>query len=423
MKGSTPRTRSRWWIVAGSTIGLIFSTGPLIQFSFGVFIKPVAEAFHADRGRVSLALLAALCVCGLLTPFVGYLVDRFGVRRIGAPVIALFAISIGLIGLASTSIWLYIGFYGLAGIFSAGQTPLIYAKAITAAFDSKRGLALGIALSGVGLGTALVPRLAQQFISALGWRHAYLALGAVTLAVALPALLFFVREGPDASRTVSRDVAGQGLTGAEALRSRLFWTLAAAFFLVAIVLAGIMAHIVPMMTDRGVPVQTAALALSSGGFALIAGRLIAGYTLDFVFAPYVALFFFALPLLGIGILLTGSTVASSVLAAILIGISLGAEVDLIAYLQSRYFGLRRFGEIYGYLLAIFMVGSGVGPFTMGAAYAHFGNYSPALAGFGVCLACACAGMLTFPSYAFGIDDRSATASIAVMARERKGRVS
>jgi MFS family permease len=116
-------------------------------------------------------------------------------------------------------------------------------------------------------------------------------------------------------------------------------------------------------------------------------------------------------------------VASSVLAAILIGISLGAEVDLIAYLQSRYFGLRRFGEIYGYLLAIFMVGSGVGPFTMGAAYAHFGNYSLALAGFGVCLACACAGMLTFPSYAFGIDDRSATASIAVMARERTGRVS
>jgi MFS family permease len=412
MNGNSPRIRNRWLIVAGCTVGLIFSTGPVIQFSFGVFIKPVSEAFHADRGQVSLALLVALCVCGLLTPFVGHLVDRFGVRRIGAPTIVLFAISIGLIGLASSSIWLYIGCYGLAGIFSAGQTPLIYAKAITAAFDSKRGLALGIAMSGVGLGTALVPKLAQQFILILGWRHAYLALGAVTLAVALPALLIFVREGPDASRTVSRDIAVQGLTGSEALRSHLFWTLAAAFFLVAMALAGIMAHVVPMMMDRGVPVQTAALALSSAGIALIAGRLTAGYTLDFVFAPYAALFFFALPLFGIGILLTSSSVASSVLAAILIGISLGAEVDLIAYLQSRYFGLRRFGEIYGYLLAIFMVGSGVGPFAMGAAYVHFGNYTSALAGFGVCLACACAAMLTFPSYAFGNDDRSAAASIA-----------
>jgi MFS family permease len=380
---------------------LIFSTGPLIQFSFGVFIKPVSEAFNADRGRVSLALLVALCLCGLLTPVVGQLVDRFGVRRIGAPVLVLFAISIGLIGLASRSIWLYIGCYGLAGIFGAGQTPLIYAKAITARFDTKRGLALGIAMAGVGLGTALVPRLAQQFILSLGWRHAYLALGAVSLAVALPALLFFVRDGPAASKNVSRDIVVPGMTGYEALRSRLFWTLAAVFFLVALTLAGIMAHIVPMMTDRGVPVRTAALALSSGGIALIAGRLIAGYVLDFVFAPYVAMFFFLLPLFGIGILLTSSSVALSVAAAILIGISIGAEVDLIAYLQSRYFGLRRFGAIYGYLLAIFMVGSGVGPFAMGVVYSHFRTYSPALIGFGICLACACAGMLTFPPYSFG----------------------
>ncbi|MGC2030226.1 MAG: MFS transporter [Steroidobacteraceae bacterium] len=412
MSEREPRIRNRWWIVVGCTVGMIFSTGPLIQFSFGVFIKPVSEAFHADRGRASFALLVALCVCALLTPLVGRLVDRFGVRRIGAPCIALFAISFGFIGLASTSVWLYIGCYALAGIFGAGQTTLIYAKAIAAAFDSKRGLALGIAISGVGLGTALIPRLAQHFISILGWRHAYLALGAVTLMVALPALLLFVREGgPAASRIVTRDIALQGLTGSEALRSRLFWTLATAFFLVAVALAGVMAHIVPMMTDRGVPAETASLALSSGGIALIAGRLIAGYILDFVFAPFVALFFFALPLLGIGILLTSSSVALSVVAGILIGTSLGAEVDLIAYLQSRYFGLRRFGEIYGYLLAIFMVGSGVGPFELGVAYVHFGNYSAALAGLGVCLACACASMLTFPAYAFGNHDRSATASL------------
>jgi MFS family permease len=388
----------------------MFGTGPLIQFSFGVFIKPVSEAFHADRGQVSLALLVALCLCGLLTPVVGQLADRFGVRRIGAPMIALFAISIGLVGWVSTSMWLYIGCYGLAGIFGAGQTPLIYAKAITASFDTKRGLALGLAMAGVGLGTALVPRLAQQFVSVWGWRHAYVALGAVTLAVALPALLFLVREEPAPSRIVARDIEVQGMTGSEALRSRLFWTLAAVFFLVAAALAGIMAHIVPMMTDRGVPVQTAALALSTGGIALIAGRLVAGYFLDLVFAPYVAVFFFALPLLGIGILLTSSSVALSVAAAILIGISIGAEVDLIAYLQSRYFGLRRFGAIYGYLLAIFMVGSGVGPFAMGVVYSHFSSYSPALIGFGVCLACACAGMLTFPPYAFSHDDRGAKAS-------------
>lgn len=403
MNPNVPRIGKRWWVIVGCTLGLIFSTGPLIQFSFGVFIKPVSDAFNADRGRVSLALLAALCLCGLLTPVVGQLADRFGVRRIGASLLVLFTMSIGLIGLLSRSIWLFIGCYALAGIFGAGQTPLIYAKAITATFDSKRGLALGIAMAGVGLGTALVPRLAQRFISDFGWRHAYLALGALTLTVALPALLFFVPDGIPPSPIASRDIGAHGMTGSEALRSRLFWTLAGSFFAVAVVLAGIMAHIVPMMTDRGVPAPTAALALSSGGIALIAGRLIAGYVLDFIFAPHVAVFFFLLPLLGIGILLLSSSVALSVTAAVLVGISIGAEVDLMAYMQSRYFGLRRFGAIYGYLLAIFMVGSGVGPFAMGVVYSHFSSYSPALIGFGICLACACAGMLTLPRYAFGHD--------------------
>jgi predicted MFS family arabinose efflux permease len=162
-----------------------------------------------------------------------------------------------------------------------------------------------------------------------------------------------------------------------------------------------MAHIVPMMTDRGVSATTAALALSAGGAALIVGRLIAGYILDRVFAPYVAIFFFAMPLLAIGILLTTTTLASSVCATILVGIGLGAEVDLIAYLQSRYLGLRSFGEIYSYFLAVFLIGSGLGPFVMGVVFAESGTYSMALIAFAVSLAAACAIMSTFSAYPFG----------------------
>jgi MFS family permease len=394
------RSRSRWWIVFGSTLGLIFSTGPLIQFSFGVVIKPVAEALHADRGRVSLALLVALCLSGILTPVVGRLVDRFGVRRIGVPIIALFALAIAMIGLMTTSIWIFICCYGLAGVFSAGQTPLVYAKAIASAFDARRGLALGFAMAGVGFGTALVPRFAQYLISTFGWREAYVVLGAATLLVTVPSVALFVYERPTASSTVKSGAAAHGLTRAEALRNSVFWRLAAAFFVVAVASSGVMAHMVPMMTDRGVRVQSAALVISAGGIALIGGRLIAGYALDFVFAPYVAIFFFCLPLVAIALLLANLPVAFSVAAMILVGMGLGAEVDLIAYLQSRYFGLRAFGEIYGYFLAVFLVGSGIGPFLMGIAYAHSGDYSLALAAFAGCLFLACASMLTLGGYRF-----------------------
>ena len=153
-------------------MSLVFSTGPLIQFTFGVFLKPVAAELHADRGQASLALLVALGLSGLLTPVAGNLVDRFGLRRVGLPCVVLFALSFALIGKVSTSTTAFVVCYGLAGSFSAGQTPLICAKAITAAFDDRRGLALGIAMSGVGLGTALAPRLAQQLVATVGWRNA-----------------------------------------------------------------------------------------------------------------------------------------------------------------------------------------------------------------------------------------------------------
>jgi MFS family permease len=73
---------------------LVFSTGPLLQFTFRVFLQPVSEALHADRGQVSLALLTALCLSGVLAPAVGRLVDRFGVPRISVPAISLFALAI-----------------------------------------------------------------------------------------------------------------------------------------------------------------------------------------------------------------------------------------------------------------------------------------------------------------------------------------
>src|SRR5688572_18780338 len=98
----------------------------------------------------------------------------------------------------------------------------------------------------------------------------------------------------------------------------------------------------------------------AAGLSLVAGRLLAGYLLDHIFAPYVASIFFLSPLVGIGLLIAATNVPMAAAGTILVGIGLGAEVDLIAFLLSRYLGNRSFGEIYGYLFAIFMFGSGIG---------------------------------------------------------------
>ena len=374
-----------WWVVAGSLLGLTVGNGPVMQFTFGVFVKPLSEAMQTDRGAISAALLVGLVATGIATPFVGRLIDRHGTRRIALPAIILFALGMAAIGLFANSPLSLMILYGLSGMVAAGQTPLPYSKAIAAVFDSRRGLALGIATAGVGLGTMLMPMLAQKLMTAFGWRGAYMGLGLITLLVALPAMAGLVtRRQETASSSLAGDhngpakTAPPGLTAAEALKDSRFWLLAVAFFTVALAASGVVAHIVPLMTDRGVSPLEATHAISAAGLALLVGRLAAGWLLDRLHAPHVAIVFFSLPLLGIALLLGTADASYGVPAAILVGLGLGAEVDLIAFLQSRYLGLKAFGEIYGYLFAIFMLGSGLGPFLMGQSFKVMHSYQPAL---------------------------------------------
>jgi MFS family permease len=390
--------RSPWRIVLGAVLGLVVGNGPIMQFSFGIFIKPVSAELGVQRGTLSTALMIGLVLTGLATPFVGRYVDRHGIRRIALSAIVLFAIGMAMIGQVTTSLMTFIMLYALTGLVAAGQTPLIYAKAVSAAFDRRRGLALGVAMAGVGVGTALVPRLAQYLIDHVGWRHAYLGLGALTAVVAIPAIIWLV-DGGAYEKGVPPELPG--LTAKEVVCTGTFWKLVLAFFALATAASGTIAHLVPLMTDRGIPAATAANVLATAGLALIAGRLLAGYLLDRFFAPYIAATFFAMPIIGSLLLLSTNSVAMAVPSIMLVGLGLGAEVDFIAYLQSRYFGLRAFGEVYGYFFAVFMFGSGVGPFLVGMGFQKLHNYEVPL--YVVCggLLIACLLMLILGPYRYG----------------------
>jgi MFS family permease len=124
--------------------------------------------------------------------------------------------------------------------------------------------------------------------------------------------------------------------------------------------------------------------------------MLCGFFLDRFFGPHVALAFVILPAIGVLTLLGSADLSLTTIGAVLVGLGMGAEVDLIGYLQSRYFGLRAFGQIYGYLFAAFTVGTGLGPFVMGAAYAATGSYRPALMVFVGLLACAAWLLLRLP---------------------------
>ena len=399
--GAEANGRSPWWLVLGSALALIVGTGPVIQFSFAVFMKPLAAGFHADRGTLALAPAIGLLAMGLVTPLFGWLADRYGVRRVVPPCVLATGVAFALLG-TTTSVPAFVALYCVGSIFAGGYSPMPFAKAVSARFHHRRGLALGMTMAGLGVGTALIPTVSQAMIAAWGWQWAYVGLGALICAIALPATLLTLPKLPDAGRAVISALT-TGATAGEALRLGSFWRLALAFACVALATTGVMTHIVALLSDRGIAPGVAATALAVGGVALIGGRLLSGYLIDKLFAPRVAAVFFASALLGIVLLLASPAPAIAWIATGLIGLSLGAEVDLIAYLICRYLGQRAFGAIYGYLFLAFTLGTAAGPLAMGICYTRTGSYSAAMTGFAIGLILACLLVLRLGRYRYDAD--------------------
>jgi predicted MFS family arabinose efflux permease len=331
--------------------------------------------------------------------------DRWGVRAVLLPVVVLCAASVALIALAPPSIVVFMLLFAITGVLGAGQGPLGYAKCVAAWFDDRRGLALGITMSGIGLGAALVPQYTQFLIGNFGWRAAYLGLGLLTLIVALPAVFLFIRE-PATARTATGGERGPSPVGHdrlpdlevwEALGGRQFWLIACALLLVSTVTQGLVVHTVPLLTDKGYSPEAAAALMIAVGLSTMAGRLTSGYLVDRIFAPLVAAFFFLLPCLGIYLL--DSTVAP-VAGIISLGLASGTEIDMIGFLTSRYFGMKRFGQLYGYLFAFFVIGSAIGPAMMGLSFERLHSYQPALWTFGALMTVASAAILGLGPYRY-----------------------
>jgi MFS family permease len=401
---------NRWLVVAASICGLLVGTGPILIFTSGVFLKPVSAELGITRGDLSSALFLSTVCIAVASPLVGLLLDRFGVRRVMVPGIVLYAMAVAALGLMQAEPGFVIPLiFALVGFVGAVQSPIPYAEVVTQWFDRERGLALGIATSGVGLGVALLPPFLAMLIGAFGWRSAYFALGLAVLVLAWLPVALFVHEPPGLVGRVraNRTDSPPGTTAVVALKQRRFWGMTAAFFLGAMAINGTLTHVIPLLTDRGAAPQQAAFVFSSAGYAIILGRILAGWCLDRFWGPHVAMFFFAVPILGIALL--GSRAAGLVplIGAVLCGVGIGVEIDLMAFLLSRYFGLRAYGKIYGVMFAIFNVGSGLGPALSGLTFDRFHSYEPIFIVYVVALLITCTLFVRLGPYPYPASRRGA----------------
>jgi MFS family permease len=380
----SPKIYYGWWIVATAAVGM--STGPG-QFAFGslgLFIIPLGEEFGWSRTEVSVALTFFTVALAFSIPYIGKLVDQYGSRKVLLPSFTVFALLLAAIPVLADRLWILFLLFALIGSLGAGANALPYLRTISTWFDRRRGLALGIAMGGSGTGYVYMPPAVQYMIDHHGWRSAYLLLAGVTLAIAVPLVYFVLREAPAEKDTKSVDELRQKAIAAQSapqiplvtlIKQPLLWQLFLIFSVLSFSLYGVLSHIVPMLRDRGMSPVNAALVQSTLGLSLVASRVVVGFAMDRIFAPFVAVACFLLSIIGISLLATGAMGPGAFLAAAFIGISMGAEIDMLAILTGRYFGVENFGRIYGILFTSFLIGTSIGPVAYGMAYESLGSYT------------------------------------------------
>jgi MFS family permease len=379
----SPRIYYGWWIVVTAAVGM--STGPG-QFAFGalgLFMIPLGEEFGWSRTEVSLALTCFTVALAISIPFIGKLVDQHGSRKILLPSFVVFAFLLALIPVLANRLWILFVLFALIGSLGAGANALPYLRTISAWFDRRRALALGIAMGGSGMGYVYVPPAVQYMIDAHGWRSAYFMLAAVTLVVAVPLVQFVLREAPSGEDTKAASELREPANLAQPpshipmsvlIRRPLLWQLFIIFCLLSFCLYGVLSHLVPMLRDRGMSPGSAALVQSTLGLALVVSRVVIGFIMDRYFAPFVAVGCFLLSAAGVSLLAWGAIGPLAFAAVVCIGISMGAEIDMLAFLTGRYFGVENFGRVYGILFTSFLIGTSLGPVGYGMAYESLGSY-------------------------------------------------
>ena len=376
--------RAHWPVVLAASAGM--GMAAVISFALGLFIAPLEQEFGWSRTEITSAHLIAAVATILLAPAAGFLVDRFGPRRIGILAVIAMATALSAFSLTGPSIWSW----RLLWVFAAGATvmiqPMVWTSAVTGMFSAGRGLALAVTLCGSSLCSIVTPPLTYWLIENFGWRLAFVGVALCWSAVVLPLILLFFTSTQDKARRTASPVPLAArpsfLTSfrGEVLTWR-FMQLAVAGFCVAIAVVSVAVTIVPILSSNGISRGEAAGIASLLGFSAIAGRLTVGHLLDRFQGRYIAAVVVCMPIVGSLILINfpGSVAAASA-AVLIFGLSMGAELDILAYLTSRYFKPESFGMMFGTIGGFVGLAGASGPVVLNRVYDLTHSYVPALWG-------------------------------------------
>jgi predicted MFS family arabinose efflux permease len=383
-----------WRVALAGGVGVFLAS--LFVYTFGIFLKALSEEFAWSREDVSSAYGAAAIMSASAAILLGYLLDRFRPTLVVVPCLTVVACALAALSRLTPNLWHLYVVFAVLGVAGTGSSAMAYSRAVSSWFDERRGTALSLVVVGGALGAVVHPPLAEAAARWLGWRGASFAFGLLVLAVGVPVVGRFVRERTEASHAaVFQD---SGVTTVDGLTCTVFWIQMTVLFVSAIAQNAAIVHLAPLLSDRGVSADRAAMAMSAMGAGSLAGRLITGWLLDRYFGPYVSVALLVTSALGTFLLSDAQSFAIGATAAACIGFGMGGESDVTPYLFSRYFGLRAFSTLYGFTWTATGIAAAIGPILMGRAFDATGSYQsllPALALATIAAACL---LFAMPAY-------------------------
>ena len=363
-------------MVAAALFIMTLAWGAL--FCIGVFFKPMLEELELTRAATSIAQSISILLTGFVGIFLGRLNDRLGPRLIVTAGGLFLGAGYLLMSLTETSWQLYLFRGVLVGIGMSGTyVPLL--STIAKWFYHRRGLMMGIIISGVGLGTTVMPPLANWLISNYGWRDSYIILGAAILISVILAAQFLKRDPADAGQFPYGGVEAKqekvaGLSPQRVLQTTQLWLLCFIFLFFDFCADAVLVHIVPHITDFTISAASAASILAVLGVVSIPGRIVMGNAGDRVGSKLTMLICFAVMLTSFVWLLFAREEWAFYLFAIAFGFPYGGLAALMSLVVAELFGLSAIGLILGIVTCGATIGAAAGPALAGFIFDATGSY-------------------------------------------------
>ena len=366
----------RWSVLLGCFIGMSVAMPAILLVPMGLFLKPMTAEFGWSRTAFSTVVaLASLCNA-IAMPVAGYIVDRFGARRVIAAGTVLGCGSYAALSIANS----YVAFVGImaAAVMLGNMASYPAFMSLTQRwFDKRLGLALALTSTGLAVGIGGASYAIARTIELHGWRAAFLTVGVVALVIGLVNALLLVRDNdgpvPEAERRQGSLVAtNDGSLLAAAVRTRDFWLYSASFALVIFAVVGCNVHLPALLSDRGASAAQIASVVAIGSAGSLFGRLCTGLMLDRFSVRGVAALFFLGQATGFLLLLNGLSWALP--ASFLLGAVQGAEIDMLGYVVARRFGRIAYARVFGTCFAVTLLGAILGPIAMATIFDRTGSY-------------------------------------------------